>query len=312
MRPVATTRVVWASSGATPVAPRPRVRAGRCPATAHVGLARLAVADVERWHARMRRAGVGEQASRNRHSVLRAALSQAWGWAGTNVAAAVRLRQRKRAPRESMTRAEVQAVVAAAQRMEPLAGLALRLAAVAGLRRAELAALPWDDVRGDRLVVDSSVTRHTGEGRAPVLVDAPTKTANRRSVLSTRPRWPRSPPCGRSAPTSRRTCSPSTRARRRRPGSGGGGPGRRPRPASTGGGACTTSGTGRPRWRSARATTSAPSPAASATHRHSDGMPRGRDDCRRRAVLLSARPGLRYATPLREVLSNQLGQGSSA
>jgi hypothetical protein len=39
-----------------------------------MAIARLGVDDVERWHARMRKAGVGESAIRGRHSALRAAL----------------------------------------------------------------------------------------------------------------------------------------------------------------------------------------------------------------------------------------------
>ena len=64
-------------------------------------VARLRVADVERWHARMRKTGVGEAAIRGRHSVLRAALAQAlrWEWVGSNPASQAVLRQPKRAPR---------------------------------------------------------------------------------------------------------------------------------------------------------------------------------------------------------------------
>ncbi len=51
----------------------------------------------------------------------------------------------------------VRAAIAAAREIDPAAGLALRLAAVAGLRRAELAALQWEDVRGRRLTVDKAV-----------------------------------------------------------------------------------------------------------------------------------------------------------
>lgn len=49
-------------------------------------LTRLEVADVDRWHARLRKAGVGEGTIRNQRTALRAALSQAvrWGWAPTN------------------------------------------------------------------------------------------------------------------------------------------------------------------------------------------------------------------------------------
>ena len=151
---------------------------------ARIGLGRLGVADVERWHARMRRAGVGEQAVRNRHSVLRASLSQAvrWGWIGSNVAASARLRQAAKVPRGAMTVAEVRAAIEAANGIDPLAGLALRLAAVVGLRRAEVAALRWDDVDGDRLTVDSSVARHPADDGTWVRVDAATKTANRRTA----------------------------------------------------------------------------------------------------------------------------------
>jgi integrase len=161
-----------------------RVRAILTDPVADVGLGRVSVADVERWHARMRKATVGERAIRNRHSALRAALSQAvrWGWMGTNVAAAARLRQPRQTSRDSMTVDEVRAVIAAAETIDPAASLALRLAAVAGLRRAELAGLRWADVAGERLTVDSSVARHSGPDGSSVLVDAATKTANRRVV----------------------------------------------------------------------------------------------------------------------------------
>ena len=52
---------------------------------------------------------------------------------------------------------EVQAVVLAAGGVDAGAALALRLAAVTGARRSELAALRWDDLTGSRLRIDSSV-----------------------------------------------------------------------------------------------------------------------------------------------------------
>jgi integrase len=151
---------------------------------AGVGLARLGVGDVERWHARMRKAGVGEASIRSRHGVLRSALSQAvrWEWVGTNVAAQSRLRQPRQPPRQSMSVDEVQAVIAAAREVDPLAALALRLAAVAGARRAELAALRWDDADGDKLTIDSSVAERRGDEDGPELIDQPTKTANLRTI----------------------------------------------------------------------------------------------------------------------------------
>lgn len=63
-------------------------------------LGRLTVADVDRWHTRLRAAGVGESSLRNQHVVLRAALSQAarWGWVSTNVAALATLGRRRNSP----------------------------------------------------------------------------------------------------------------------------------------------------------------------------------------------------------------------
>lgn len=153
-----------------------------------VPLARLGVADVEQWHARMRRLGTGEGAIRNRHTALRAALTQAesWSWLTVNPARLARLRTRKTQPRGVLTPDSVIAVLDAACALDVRAGLALRLAAVAGLRRAELAALRFSDLSGSELVVDSAIAViHPGthaERGMPVLQDDPTKTANVRRV----------------------------------------------------------------------------------------------------------------------------------
>ena len=75
-------------------------------------VARLSVDEVEHWHTRMRHEGVGEQAIRNRHMVLRASLAQAmrWGWITSNPAALAKLTQPKTAPRGAMTPDEVRRV----------------------------------------------------------------------------------------------------------------------------------------------------------------------------------------------------------
>jgi integrase len=56
-----------------------------------------------------------------------------------------------------MSAGDVRAVLDAAVKVEPGAALAVRLAAVSGARRSELAALRWDDLTGNRLRIDSSV-----------------------------------------------------------------------------------------------------------------------------------------------------------
>jgi integrase len=164
---------------------RSRIRSVLADPISDMAVARLGVADVERWHARMRKSKVGETAIRSRHAVFRAALAQAvrWEWIPANPAAATRLGQPKQAPRDAMTIEEVRAVIRVAREFDPAAGLALRLAAAAGLRRAELAALRWDDLDGDRLTIDKSVevVRTEQRGKPDVQV-ALTKTANRRHV----------------------------------------------------------------------------------------------------------------------------------
>jgi integrase len=154
---------------------------------ANVAVARLGVSDIEQWHARMRKAGIGDAAIRCRHLVLRAALSQAvrWEWVPANVASRAQLRFARRAPRAAMTAEEVRRVLDAARCVDPAAELALRIGAVAGARRAEIAALRWDEFDGERLTIDSSVEvrRDPEDGGTPELIDAPTKTANRRSMM---------------------------------------------------------------------------------------------------------------------------------
>jgi integrase len=165
-----------------------RVKLIQADRIATVAVARLTAADVERWHGRMRKAGVGEGSLRNQHVVLRAALTQGvrWGLLPTNSASTARLAHRKRAPRQAMSVEEVQAVVLAAGGVDAGAALTLRLAAVTGARRSELAALRWNDLTGTRLRIDSSVAviRHGTHGARsePELVDDITKTANHRTV----------------------------------------------------------------------------------------------------------------------------------
>ena len=172
----------WAPSSARDQ--QSRVRSIKKDHIARLPLARLSVADVERWHTRLRRRGMQDAGIRNQHGVLRAALSQAerWGWIGTNVASMARLRSSRTEPRDVMSVDDVRAVVEAATAIDPAAGLALRIAAVAGARRAELAALQWTDEVDGLLTIDSAIEiTKRGDGQ-PELRDAPTKTANTRTV----------------------------------------------------------------------------------------------------------------------------------
>jgi integrase len=173
----------WAASSARDQ--RSRVKAIKADdKLARMPVARLSVADVEQWHARLRRAGKKDAGIKNLHGVLRAALAQAqrWGWVTSNVAALARLRSTRSQKRDAMSADEVRTVIAAADAIDPASGLALRLAAIGGARRAELAALRWDDVHGTELTIDSAIEVVKRGDRKPELRDATTKTANVRTL----------------------------------------------------------------------------------------------------------------------------------
>jgi integrase len=146
---------------------------------ARLSVALLTIEDVERWHARLRDEGLADVSIRNIHGVLRAALTQAvrWGWISGNVASLAELSSRKVAARRVMSAAEIRAVDAIGSEV----GLMLRIAAVTGARRAELAALQWTDVADGVLTIDSAIEIDRRRGKV-ALADAPTKTANQRRL----------------------------------------------------------------------------------------------------------------------------------
>ena len=81
-----------------------------------------------------------------------------------------------------MTPYQVLVVIDAAEGIDPAAGVALRIAAVTGARRAEIAALRWDDLDGHRLTIDSSITVRRDERGAARLVDAGSSAARARTI----------------------------------------------------------------------------------------------------------------------------------
>ena len=169
-----------------------RIRQIKKDKIASIQLFRLTAVDVDRWHARLARQGTGEGSIRSQHAALRAAITLAvrWGWINTNVVAVAQLGKRKTQPRGTLTNEEVRDALAAADslvqshQLEPTASVALRLAAVTGARRSELAALRWSDLRDGRLTIDSSIAiiRGTSGKSKPQLRDDATKTANRRDI----------------------------------------------------------------------------------------------------------------------------------
>jgi integrase len=152
--------------------------------SADLGTVRLVDLDpfrIDGWLAQMRRNGVGEGAIKSRVGTLRAALS--WGISrrmlrsNPVVDAAPRLKTGRRTARPEPE--QVVAILAAAAQEGPRAALALRLAAVAGARSAEVVALRWDDLSGDRL----TITRQRHSQRRTAIIREQTKTGGSRTVV---------------------------------------------------------------------------------------------------------------------------------
>ncbi|MCU1499014.1 MAG: integrase family protein [Acidimicrobiales bacterium] len=159
-----------------------RSRAGLI--TADLGSVRLVDLDpfrIDKWIAQMRRASVGEGAIRSRVSALRAALS--WGISRRMLRsnpiteARPRVHSGRRSARPDPE--QVVALLAAARAEGTRAALGLRLAAVAGARAAEVVALRWDDLTGERLVIGRQ--RHSDSGK--VLLREHTKAGGSRTVV---------------------------------------------------------------------------------------------------------------------------------
>jgi integrase len=115
------------------------------------------------------------------HSVLHAALDRAvkWGTIASNPADRATPPGLNRASVSAPQTADVQRIIAAAERSSPELGLAIVLAAVTGARRGEVCALRWSDVNWDRrlLTIARSLTEIDG-----VATEGPTKTHQRRDV----------------------------------------------------------------------------------------------------------------------------------
>ncbi len=144
----------------------------------------LRVEDVDRWMLGMRKSGLGNAGIRNQLQVLRAALNQAvkWDWIDRNPAALARPLSAPSDARAGMPDEAVAAVLASAPHQA--AALAFRISAATGARRAELAALRWEDVAGDKLIIGGQIVAIPGLKRSgpPILERRPTKTRQGRTV----------------------------------------------------------------------------------------------------------------------------------
>jgi integrase len=116
------------------------------------------------------------------HAVMRAALHQAvrWGLVPRNVASLASAPSQPQREQQPPTAEEVLELIDAAEAMEPMLGLFVRVVAATGMRRGEACGLRWSDVDlgVGRLVVQRSHVALPG-----LVGDRPTKTRSVRTVV---------------------------------------------------------------------------------------------------------------------------------
>ena len=119
-----------------------------------------------RWESEEVSRGITRSATtvRKYHAIIRAALRQAvkWDWVQENVAEKATPPQAVKTTMRAPSPAEVLALVEDARDRDPVLAAAILLAAFTGLRRGEMAALRWSDLRGTRLVVSRSISQVKG------------------------------------------------------------------------------------------------------------------------------------------------------
>jgi integrase len=123
-----------------------------------LALIRLTPKHLDDLYGDMKDQGLSSKTIRNHHAVISSALHQAvrWGWVKENVALKAkppRVPQRRvQAPSVD----DVRSVIEAAELRDPRLAPLLMLAALTGMRRAELCALRWTDVDLERRELDVS------------------------------------------------------------------------------------------------------------------------------------------------------------
>lgn len=116
---------------------------------------------------------------RKYHAILSAALAQGvkWGWLATNPAKRTSPPSASRLHMTVPTPAELQQIVHAAEKKDPVLGTAIALAALTGCRRGEVCGLRWSDVLPDALRIERSVAVVNG-----VVREGSTKTHQVRTI----------------------------------------------------------------------------------------------------------------------------------
>lgn len=158
------------------------------PELGHLPLTEVTVQVIEQYYTRCSQAGLADGTVRHLHYALRPALRLAvrWGWIEKNPADVVDLGPLRRHQVHPPTAEDVDRLIAAAP---PDLGLFLRLYAVIGARRGEIAALRWTkiDLLAGTIMIDSALTEastgmamkgtKTARGQRKIGIDSHTKWA---------------------------------------------------------------------------------------------------------------------------------------
>jgi integrase len=151
------------------------------PAIGTLRLSKLTAGHLDGLYSSLRRRGLAPATIRQVHAIVRAALHQAvrWGLVSRNVASLASPPSQPQREQHPPSAADVLALIEAAESLEPMFGLYVRIVAATGMRRSEACGLRWSDVDLDagRLIVQRSHLSLPG-----AVGDRPTKTRSVRTV----------------------------------------------------------------------------------------------------------------------------------
>jgi integrase len=147
---------------------------------------RLTTWDLDELDDRLAAAGRSPAVRLKVHTLLSGALKQAtrWGMCPVNVAGLARKPKAVRTRIVVPSVEEVRAIIAEAERRDPILGAAFMLAALTGVRRGELCALRWTDLDLDAgtLTVARSISETPATTRDHGAAEGPTKTHQVRTM----------------------------------------------------------------------------------------------------------------------------------
>lgn len=118
------------------------------PALGRIPVGRLTAGDLDRLYRALKGRGLRTSTIRQHHTIISAALQQAfrWGWVAENVARRASPPRQQQAQVKPPTVAEIRAILEASVAYDPAFGMLVFLAVTTGARRGELCALRWSRV----------------------------------------------------------------------------------------------------------------------------------------------------------------------